>query len=250
MLTSSSAPATAGNNVITGGDLADTLSGLGGNDTLQGGLGADNMTGGDGSDVYFVDEAGDVVVETSALVTDIDRIESDISYTLAANVENLDLNGAAVTGTGNALNNVINGNGAANQLFGGGGNDTLNGADGNDLLDGGEGDDTLNGGDENDTIIGGSGNDVIDVGGGVNTIVYNTVNFGNDTISSFDATGGTPATQDRIDLSGLGVTAANFRKPCVRSRVRREHRHHHPGERSGLGHSGHDPDQRHWYRRS
>ena len=29
------------NNVISGGDLADTLSGLGGNDTLNGGLGAD-----------------------------------------------------------------------------------------------------------------------------------------------------------------------------------------------------------------
>ncbi len=34
--------------------------------------------------------------------------------------------------------------------------------------------------------------------------------FGNDVITSFDATGGTAATQDLIDLSGLGITAANF----------------------------------------
>ena len=34
--------------------------------------------------------------------------------------------------------------------------------------------------------------------------------FGADSINSFDAAGGTPATQDRIDLSGLGITAANF----------------------------------------
>ncbi|SFJ28160.1 Ca2+-binding protein, RTX toxin-related [Phyllobacterium sp. CL33Tsu] len=202
----------AGNNVISGGDLADTLSGLAGNDTLQGGLGADTMTGGDGSDVYFVDEVGDVVTETSALVTDIDRVESDVTFVLGANIENLDLNGANadINGTGNALNNIINGNDGINQLFGGGGNDTLAGNDGNDLLDGGEGNDILNGGDDNDTIIGGAGNDTIDVGNGFNTIVYNAAGFGADTIASFDAAGGTPATQDRIDLSGLGVTAANF----------------------------------------
>ncbi|WP_052810734.1 peroxidase family protein [Variovorax paradoxus] len=38
------------NNVISGGDLADTLAGLGGNDTLNGGLGADALDGGEGND--------------------------------------------------------------------------------------------------------------------------------------------------------------------------------------------------------
>jgi len=200
------------NNVITGGALADTLSGLAGNDSLDGGLGADTMTGGDGNDVYDVDEAGDVVIETNAdaLIGGVDRVESDVDYVLGANVENLDLNATALVGTGNALNNVINGNDENNQLFGGLGLDTLTGGDGDDLLDGGEGNDTLNGGNNNDTIIGGAGDDIIDVGGGFNTVVYNTTNFGNDTINSFDSAGGTPATQDRIDLRGLGVTAANF----------------------------------------
>ena len=220
----------SGANIISGGDLADTLSGLGGNDTLQGGLGADTMTGGDGNDtlqgelgadtmmggdgndVYEVDEAGDVVTETNAdaVTGGTDRVESDIDFTLGANLENLDLNGAAVVGTGNLLDNVINGNDEANQLFGAAGADTLNGNDGNDLLDGGDGNDTLNGGDDNDTVIGGAGNDAIDVGGGLNTIIYNALNFGNDTILSFDSVGGTAATQDLINLSSLGVTAANF----------------------------------------
>jgi Ca2+-binding RTX toxin-like protein len=200
----------SGANTIAGGDLADTLSGLAGNDTLDGGLGADTMLGGADNDVYIVDDAGDVVDETAAGSSGVDRVEASISYVLGANVENLDLNGGATDGSGNALNNVINGNANANLLFGGAGNDTISGDDGNDVIDGGLGDDSLNGGDENDTIIGGAGNDTIDVGGGVNTIVYSANGFGNDVINSFDATGGTPANQDRIDLSGLGITAANF----------------------------------------
>jgi Ca2+-binding RTX toxin-like protein len=200
----------SGNNTITGGDLNDTLSGLAGNDILVGGLGADTMIGGDGDDVFDVDDAGDVVTEVPGATSGVDRVESTISYALGAQVENLDLNGAAIVGTGNTLNNIINGNDEDNQIFGGAGVDTLNGGDGNDVIDGGIGNDTIGGGDDNDTIIGNSGDDTIDVGGGLNTIVYNTPNFGADIINSFDATGGTPASQDRIDLSALGITAANF----------------------------------------
>ena len=100
------------------------------------------------------------------------------------------------------------------------------------------GNDTLNGGDDNDTIIGGAGNDTIDVGGGVNTIVYNAPNFGNDIINSFDARRHAD-NQDRIDLSGLGVTAANFANRVFETGTAGEHAHHHPGrplatsERSG-----------------
>lgn len=209
-----------GNNVITGGDLNDTLSGLAGNDTLNGGLGADTMIGGEGNDTYVVDDVGDVVNESTGLAADVDTVQSSVSFTLAAGVENLTLTGAdAINGTGNAGINTIIGNDAANQLFGGGNNDTLTGNDGNDLLDGGTGNDTISGGDDNDTIIGGAGDDTIDVGGGFNRIVYNAAGFGADIINSYDADGGQVTNQDKIDLSALGVTAANFAARVVETAV-------------------------------
>src|SRR5262249_52950669 len=56
-----------------------------------------------------------------------------VSYTLAANVENLTLTGTvAIDATGNALNNVLVGNSAANVLSGGAGADTLRGGLGDD----------------------------------------------------------------------------------------------------------------------
>jgi Ca2+-binding RTX toxin-like protein len=240
------------NNIITGGDLADTLSGLLGNDTLNGGLGADSLLGGDGSDtlnggddndtlsggigtdtlnggagadvmaggadndIYVVDDAGDVVDEIAAGSTGIDRVDSSISYTLGANVENLNLTGGgAINGTGNALANVINGNGSNNQLFGGGENDTIDGGNGSDLIDGGTGNDTLSGGIGNDadTLIGGAGNDTINLlanDGGNDILVYNAAGFGADIVTNFDATGGTATTQDLIDLSALGINTGNF----------------------------------------
>ena len=48
----------------------DTLNGGGGNDSLNGGAGADTMTGGAGNDTYYVDNAGDVVIETVGEGTD------------------------------------------------------------------------------------------------------------------------------------------------------------------------------------
>ncbi|WP_283207320.1 beta strand repeat-containing protein, partial [Methylobacterium soli] len=201
------------NNTITGGTGNDTLSGGLGNDTLDGGAGADSMSGGEGNDTYIVDNAGDTVTEVAGTVGGTDTVRSSISFTLGANVENLTLTGnAAINGTGNEVANVITGNGGANQLFGGGGNDTIDGGDGSDLIDGGTGNDILSGGTGNDTdtIIGGAGNDSIDVGNGNDIIRYTEAGFGNDVINSFDSVGGNIASQDLIDLSALGITAANF----------------------------------------
>jgi Ca2+-binding RTX toxin-like protein len=121
------------NNVLTGNAGANTLDGKAGNDTLA---------GGGGNDSYVVDSAGDAVVENAN--EGIDTVNSSITTTLAANVENLALTGtAALNGTGNALANALAGNAGANRLEGGLGNDTLDGGLGNDTLAGGLGDDTF-----------------------------------------------------------------------------------------------------------
>ncbi len=114
----------AGNNV---------LEGFTGNDTLTGGAGNDTLIGGSGNDTYIVENSGDVVTETSTLSTEIDKISSSTSYILKANLENLALTGtAAISGTGNSLNNILTGNKGINILSGGIGADTLTGGLGAD----------------------------------------------------------------------------------------------------------------------
>ena len=63
----------------------------------------------------------------------IDTVQSSVTATLAANVENLVLTGTSATiATGNAETNVLTGNSAANVLDGGGGADVMRGGGGND----------------------------------------------------------------------------------------------------------------------
>ncbi|MEI6333308.1 MAG: FG-GAP-like repeat-containing protein [Methylococcaceae bacterium] len=113
-------------NGLAGNDI---LKGLLGNDTLNGGAGADIMKGGDGSDTYFVDNVGDVVIETNALASagGTDLVNSYLAaYTLGANVENgRILASGAANLSGNSLNNVIYAGNGINSLDGLGGTDTL-----------------------------------------------------------------------------------------------------------------------------
>jgi len=159
---------------LGGDDLL--IGGNGSDDILDGGTGADRMQGGTGADIYFVDNAGDEVVEVpwngspippSAL---IDTVYASIDYTLPGLVENLALTGMAFAGTGNELNNRIDGNSGNNVLSGLAGSDTLAGLAGNDVISGGDGDDGILGGDDNDRVDGDAGDDWLFGDAGSDTI--------------------------------------------------------------------------------
>jgi Ca2+-binding RTX toxin-like protein len=146
---------TSGDEQLQGLGGNDHLIALGGNDVLNGGTGADTMEGGAGSDVYYVDNVGDVVVETT--VGEGDSVFASVSYTLPAGAAIEALHAWPRSGTdplnltGNELVNVINGNQGVNFLRGGGGNDALFGFGGNDFLIGDAGSDAMSGGAGDDT---------------------------------------------------------------------------------------------------
>ena len=95
----------AGNDFFKGAAGNDTLDGGAGNDRLDGGTGDDSLAGGLGNDFYYVDSPGDTVTENSGEGSD--WVLSSISWTLGANVENLQLTGSVSTnGTGNELDNT------------------------------------------------------------------------------------------------------------------------------------------------
>jgi Ca2+-binding RTX toxin-like protein len=125
-----------GNDILNGDAGNDRLQGDAGNDTLNGGTGVDTLIGGTGNDTYVVDNVSDKITELANAGTD--TVQSSVTYTLAAHVENLTVTGSgAINGTGNTLNNVITGNSGNNILDGGTGADSLIGGTGSDLLYGG-----------------------------------------------------------------------------------------------------------------
>ncbi len=94
------------NDTINGSAAADTLSGYDGNDTITGGVGADKIYGGGGNDTLFGNQDNDTIY-------------------------------------GESGNDSINGGQGDDSLFGGIGDDYLEGGLGNDILNGGTGFNTV-----------------------------------------------------------------------------------------------------------
>ena len=149
-----------------GSAFDDMLVGNALDNFLDGGKGADYLAGGLGNDTYVVDNSGDVIEESSTLISEIDTVKSSFGWVLGANLENLILTGTlAIDGMGNGLDNQLIGNAANNRL---------DGFAGNDYLDGGKG---------SDTLIGGLGDDIYMVDR-TGDVVVEQANQGNDTIRS------------------------------------------------------------------
>jgi Ca2+-binding RTX toxin-like protein len=144
----------AGADTLSGGGGDDVLDGGAGDDTIVGGQGADTMLGGAGNDNYFVDSGIDGVSENAN--AGVDTVFSTVDLRLAANVENLVLQGSALQAGGNSLSNVLQGNA------------------GNNILDGDTG---------ADVMFGGAGSDIYFVDNGVDGVIEN-VNEGSDTVFS------------------------------------------------------------------
>ena len=163
---------------------------------LTGNSGANVLTGGVGNDTYIVG-TGDSIVENAGAGTD--TVQSSITWTLGANLENLTLTGTGtINGTGNTLNNILTGNSGVNVLTGGAGNDTYVVGTGDSVVENaGAGTDTVQssitwtlgadlenltlvgtttingtGNASNNTVVGNSGNNVLTGLGGNDTYQY------------------------------------------------------------------------------
>jgi len=189
------------NNILEGGDVADTLIGdwrdnvifgRGGDDTILGDGGNDTIAGDDGDDELFGQSGNDRLFGGRG---------EDI------------LNGGADNDElfGGDDNDELRGGQGDDKLFGENGNDTIIDTEGVDQIDGGSGDDTITmrGGDafRFDTVSGGSGKDTITALG---SKVLVSAGSGDDVITSDlhgDKVLSGGAGSDRFVISSLETSA-------------------------------------------
>jgi serralysin len=103
--------------------LGSGLTGTGssGADTLHSSSGPNTLVGLGGDDLYYVNNAGDVVIE--AANGGFDTVAATLDYTLPANVEALYMYGSGLTATGSNGADTLYSSGGPNTLVGLGGND-------------------------------------------------------------------------------------------------------------------------------
>jgi Ca2+-binding RTX toxin-like protein len=116
---------------LYGNGTGNTIVGNDGDNFLDGGGGVDQMVGNGGDDTYYVDNAGDSVVETGG--DGVDEVRTHVSWTLTAGSD-VEILRPTTYADLSAMN--LTGNASANSIWGNHGNNVLNGRDGNDELTG------------------------------------------------------------------------------------------------------------------
>jgi beta-glucanase (GH16 family)/Ca2+-binding RTX toxin-like protein len=185
-------------NSINGSAKANTLYGTAANDLIDGKGKGDTMSGGAGDDTYVVDTSADQIVEKSN--EGIDTVRSTSStYTLAANVENLVLEGKNNhTASGNELNN---------QIFASNSKDTIHGGAGDDIIHAGKGASIL---------FGDAGKDIFTIHAAGQASTVKDFTIGNDLLDLrpfFSATGygGTdPLADKHLSLAPAGANGTTI----------------------------------------
>lgn len=126
---------------LTGNEYTQVLIGNEGSNILNGKGRANVMQGGGGNDVYYVDNAGDTIIDSSGY--DVVYASSNFTMSAGSGIDFVYAVGSAAAITGNGLDNVLLGTNGKNTLNGGGGNDRIYGKGGKDVLIGGAGADSF-----------------------------------------------------------------------------------------------------------
>lgn len=168
------APATDGDDSLTGTAAADSFDGLAGNDTLVGGDGNDTLTGNLGDDLLLGENGSDVLFGGPGNDTLDGGAGADLLY--GALGDDLVIGGTGADrvelGAGNDRfqDEAEIGPAGRDTVFGGSGDDTLTSLGGGDDLYGQTGSDSLTGSAEADRLFGGGGSDTLIGGAGADTV--------------------------------------------------------------------------------
>jgi Ca2+-binding RTX toxin-like protein len=237
-----------GNDKLYGDAGDDTLLGGLGNDMLDGGGGTDTASFADAAETVHVRlDTGTATGQGNDTLVRIENVVGSRFYDSLFGNSGVNLlfggggddyidgledddqlhgevgNDTLVGGTGNDFlaggdgNDRLFGNNGRDFIEGGEGHDQIDGGAGNDLLYGGAGDDHVFGGLGNDYLVGNAGNDRLTgggggdyaVGGGGADVFALTFGFGQ-TVRPMLQVEDFQDGVDRIDLSALGLTAANW----------------------------------------
>ena len=203
-------PAPDPNDLIYGGDTAETfrvgdgadeVHGGGGGDIIRGGQDADTLFGDAGDDIASGDRGQDLVYGGDGRDVVRGGAENDQVFGGAGNDFVVSGDSGDDSAHGGDGNDVVRGGAGNDQVYGDAGDDRVIGDHGDDQVFGGAGADVLLGFYGDDFLLGGLGNDVLAGGGGADVYAF-AAGDGRDVILDYEAG------VDKIDISAYeGMSA-------------------------------------------